>query len=327
MLFAVVAAVTLAAAPARAADVATAEVLFDDARKLIGQGRWAEACPKLEESQRLAPAIGTEFNLADCWEHIGRLASAWAAFLEVAERTHARAEAERERAARARAADLEPKLGRLVVRVGLDARRDGLEVRRDGELVRDSLWGVAVPVDQGDHRVEARAPGMAAWSSLLHVADGERAGIEVPRLTPAANPPSTEVSSAAPAVKPAPVTGDAMVVEASGPNRAPAIVALGASVALAGLGVAGIVEHDQKVSDYNANKSCPPIDTGNPTGTCADLVSSADTWKTLSIVGFVGSGAALVTGVILWVTAAEPRRAAALRCGAGLGALACAGTF
>ena len=59
-------------------DPAAAQALFDQGRDLMRQNKHAEACPKLAESNRLDPAIGTLFHLADCYEQSGRVASAWA---------------------------------------------------------------------------------------------------------------------------------------------------------------------------------------------------------------------------------------------------------
>lgn len=50
------------------------------ARGLVQKGDWAAACPKFEESERLDPGIGTLYHLADCYEHVGRLATAWGLF-------------------------------------------------------------------------------------------------------------------------------------------------------------------------------------------------------------------------------------------------------
>src|SRR5262249_24412526 len=54
-----------------------ADRLFKEAEVLARAGRYAEACPKLEESERLDPGIGTQFNLADCYERTGRVAHAY----------------------------------------------------------------------------------------------------------------------------------------------------------------------------------------------------------------------------------------------------------
>ena len=72
------------------ANVAAAEALFERGRELMAQRRVKEACPLFEESQRLDAGIGTQFNLAACYEAAGRFASAYTLFLEVAEAARAR---------------------------------------------------------------------------------------------------------------------------------------------------------------------------------------------------------------------------------------------
>src|SRR5438034_1147130 len=81
-------AIGLATAPARAQSSeakAAAEASFEEARQLVLAGHFAEACPKLEASQRLDPAPGTELNLADCYEKTDRFASAWGMFQQAAD--------------------------------------------------------------------------------------------------------------------------------------------------------------------------------------------------------------------------------------------------
>ena len=96
-------------------DPAAAQALFDQGRALMKAKNYSEACPKLAESQRLDPGIGTQFHLADCYENQGKLASAWAAFHEVASMAAASNQPDREKAAKARAARLEPRLPRLTM--------------------------------------------------------------------------------------------------------------------------------------------------------------------------------------------------------------------
>jgi len=66
----------------RAASVA----LFDEGRAALQRGDLAVACSKFQESNRLDPAVGTAFNLANCEEQRGRTSTAWALFREVAAR-------------------------------------------------------------------------------------------------------------------------------------------------------------------------------------------------------------------------------------------------
>src|SRR5260221_7405355 len=67
-------------------DPAAAEALFRAGRAAADKGDYVTACPKFEESNRLDPEVGTVFNLADCDEHLGKVASAWQLFKEVAQR-------------------------------------------------------------------------------------------------------------------------------------------------------------------------------------------------------------------------------------------------
>ena len=55
--------------------------IFNNAQELASQGKYEEACPKFEEVLKLEPkAIGTQLQLADCYDHVGRFASAWTTY-------------------------------------------------------------------------------------------------------------------------------------------------------------------------------------------------------------------------------------------------------
>ncbi len=190
----------LLAAPARAqSSSAPARVLFREARALMDKGRFEEACPKLEESLRLDHGMGTQFNLAHCWEQLGRTASAWGLFLDVASAANASGQSKREKAARQRATALEPQLSRLRIDVPHDI--PGLTVTRSGEVVGEAGWGTAMPVDPGTYQIEAAAPGRKPWSTevVVFVAGGTES-VSVPELqddTPAP-PPEKKIPDARP---------------------------------------------------------------------------------------------------------------------------------
>src|SRR4029077_16363436 len=94
---------TFVVGPALADTSSRADKLFEEAKTLVEKGRYDEACPKLEESQSLDPAVGTQFNLADCYEPVGKTASANALFSEVARIAKLAGKFEREKSARDRA--------------------------------------------------------------------------------------------------------------------------------------------------------------------------------------------------------------------------------
>src|SRR6185369_13042037 len=101
------------------------------------ESKYAEACPKLEESQRLEPGIGTKFYLADCYEHIDRLASAWALYLESSDEAGDANMKDRAEYARKRAEALQPKLIRLSVQVPDEVRAlPGVEIHRDDLVLK-----------------------------------------------------------------------------------------------------------------------------------------------------------------------------------------------
>ena len=254
---------------------------------------------------------------------MGKLASAWEAFIDVVDLTHKRGETDRESAARQRAGALEPRLGKLVVEVPAQARVAGLEIRRDGEVLRDALWGVGVPLDAGEHLFEARAPGHRPWSTSVRMADGQSAILRVPILDPA-----PDDGSSAP-VKPPPVPPPSPAASTGGADYTASILVLGSAAVFAGVGVLGLVERQNQVDAYNSDHSCPPISQGGGPAYCSGYVSSANTWGTVAIVGFVASGLALASGVTLWVTAPRSSTApvASLRCFGGVGSVGCGGTF
>ncbi len=163
------AAAALLLAPARAsaesaADQAKAEALFAEGRRLLAASRFAEACPKFVESQRLDPAIGTQLNLGDCYEKTGRTASAWAVFRDAAAEAQKARDARREAVASERAAALDLRLVKLTILVPIASRAPGLQVKRDGVAVDRAAWSAAVPMDPGWHAVEASAPGKRRWT-------------------------------------------------------------------------------------------------------------------------------------------------------------------
>ncbi len=295
------------AAPARAGDAAAAEALFNEARRLMSQGDFKSACPQLEESQKLDPGMGTLYNLGDCYEKVGRVASAWAAFLDVAAQAKNAGQAARETDARARAQALEPKLSRLTITVEGDAAATAnLEVKRDGQVgVGRAQWGLALPVDPGDHTVEATAPGKVSFSGKVQVApNGASAKLVIPALAnaPVAPPPVATPGPAKPAY------GDA-ASEGGVSQRTLGLVVGG--VGVVGLGVGAIFGFQSMGKKGDADKHCNADNFCDETGLAArkDAISAG----TLSTV-FVAAGAALAAGgAILFFTAPNKDGKRALR--------------
>ena len=132
---------------------AVAEALFQEGRALLMAGNAADACPKLEESQRLDPAAGTLMALALCREQVGELASAWAAFVETEGRARLDGRSDRERLAHDHATALRPRLSTVSLRVPSDlAGTPGLSIVLDGAALGAGAWNVDIPIDGGRPR-------------------------------------------------------------------------------------------------------------------------------------------------------------------------------
>ena len=101
-------------AQAQEGDPAHAEALFNTAMRLQDARMFEEACPKFAESKRLAPGIGVTLHLADCYERLGRKASALREFREAQKMALERHD-KRADVASAHASALEPQVNQLTI--------------------------------------------------------------------------------------------------------------------------------------------------------------------------------------------------------------------
>jgi hypothetical protein len=176
-------AMPLPAAAGGAANDAAAEALFAEAKTLKQAGDYRGALTKLLESHKLAPSVGAALNIGDCYERLDQLASAWASFKDAESIARTRGDSARESEAVRRAEALAPRLAKLAINVPPAARVPGFELRRDGTVIGEGQWGSALPVDVGQHTVEATAPGRKPWSTVVRVeTNGSSTSIEVPAL-------------------------------------------------------------------------------------------------------------------------------------------------
>jgi hypothetical protein len=269
-------------AHAQAEDQAAARTLFDEARTLMKSGENNAACPKLEAAMRLYSSVGIALNLADCYEKVGRTASAWTEFGEafsVAERSNRpddAAEAKRRQTA------LEPKLTRLVVHA--PAGMGELVVHRDGLELPPAAWDAPLPVDPGSHDIRAEAPGRVAWAqSVMATGAGQTTTVEVPTLSVAPVAPVLAVGTL-----PTTQSGEEHPSTSSG-YRAAGWTLIGAGAAV---GVGGGV-----LMAIEAGRASTARNDGNQSS-----YSSTKTPWTIGLIGAIAGGAAAVVGVVLLVT-------------------------
>jgi serine/threonine-protein kinase len=285
-----------ALAEATPEDRASADQLYNDASKLMSAAKYAEACPKLGASQKLDPAIGTLLKLGFCFTYTGQTASAWASFNDAEAMARKAGDRARGDEAAKRARELSPKLSKLVI----ESAAADVEVRRDGAVVDRGVLGTALPVDPGAHAITASAVGRETWSGSVLVAPG--AGTTTLRV------PALEAAAAAPIAAVTPPPGAAEPA-AAGPAPAPGWsmqrkVAVGVgAVGLAGI-VVGSVFGAMTLSKTGAGKShCSTEVTPHCDPEGRKLYADATTTANVSNVAMAVGGAAVIGGVVLFLTA------------------------
>lgn len=309
-----------AAADPSITDKTTATQLFKEGRALLEEGRIPLACAKLQESQRLDPGGGTLLNLALCHERAGRTATAWVEFTEALGIAKKDDRPQRIEFARTHITQLEPDLSRMAIDVPGAADVPDLEIKRDGSVVARAAWGSAVPVDPGDHVIEATAPDRANWKQSIVV--GPKADVKtivIPVLEPASSfqvavtPSGSVPASAAPRSDEAnhddavPSDRRAWPDQRGSPDRPPPAssplstiiggVALGLGVAAAGVGTyLGL--HALALRN-DANRNCPN-DACNVAG--SSQTSDAIRYANFSTGTFAAAIAALGVGTVLLIT-------------------------
>jgi len=245
-----------------ATEGAAAQGLFDEAKALMTAGRAREACPKLEESQRLDPGSGTLLNLARCYAESGRVASAWSTYLEAAAAARAAGNSDREQAARELAGALAPRVSKLSVKVAPGARVAGLEIRRDGNVVGAAQWGLAIPADEGAHEIVARAPRRREWKGAVEVkGEGTVAEIEVPELADVAAGTPAQAADEPPAPR-----------AASGLSTQKILALVSGGVGVVGLGAGTVFGLKAMSKKGDADETC----TGNVCSSDAGVTAGND---------------------------------------------------
>ncbi|MGK3967317.1 hypothetical protein WMF38_24480 [Sorangium sp. So ce118] len=282
------------AAAQGAGDPTLAQTLFEEGRRLMEAKSYAEACPKLAESQRLRPGTGTLLNLALCNEALGRTATAWGQFKEALFASKKEGNAAREAFAQEHIGALEPRLSKIQLNA---ESTPGLLIRIDAYDIPAAALGTPIPIDPGSHQVEATASGYTVWSTTVQV--GENADLKtiaIPKLQPAP-------AAAATAGPQGPAAGSGVGNGGSaggGGLRTAGFVIGGAGAAVLGVGaVFGILAAGQ-ASDAEDDPTLCPGKQCSPRG--REEIDAAETKALVSTIGIGVGVAALGAGAILVLT-------------------------
>jgi len=288
--------------PQRATD---AQALFEQAMNEMDAGQFATACKKLEEVTRLVPdGVGGKYALGECYERLGKLASAWTQFSFAQQVATRLGQTERAEGARGKAESLKPKLATLTVSVPASlASVQGISIVRDGVELREPQWGTPLYVDAGQHEVVVTASGYSTWKKRVEVlTDGAKAKFSVPEN--AIKPDAKEQAKAGAPLIPLLITPPAPERTWQKP----------VGLAISGVGVvclaAGAISGGFAIAKKNESNDAGHCNA--ETNRCDDIgVALRDQAVGLgnASTGLLIAGAAVgVGGVVLWLTAPKDRR-------------------
>ena len=298
-----VAAATLVAfvAPAAAqAPPSEADVAFKNGRDLLKAGKFADACREFEHSESLDPQLGTRFNIAQCDEKIGKIASALAIYRDLAAND---ANAKRKQTSAELVAQLAPRVPKLVVQVSATPPHLDVMLSAANGSTRPIHANEPVELDFGDYTVVVHGGGFTDFTGKVAVHEEARTTTLAVALAPAAAPSEPAPIQAVAPHEPPRDEG----AEPAAPHSQRKLYAIGAfgvgGAALVGGVVAGALA-SSKWSD--AKKACD----GGTTCATPDQLSAADSLRSqattranISTGLVIGAAVFAAGGVALWLTA------------------------
>jgi serine/threonine-protein kinase len=291
---------------------AEAEALFNAGRAALQAGNFADACPKLAESQKRDPAIGTSLYLAECYERSGKVASAWAEFRQAEDMAKQRGD-NRATLAKARAERLSP--SKIVVALAPGADIPGLEVKRDGEVMASAVFGVPFPIDGGKHNVVATAPDHARyeWNGEIPAQQGS-VTVTIPKLESASAPVATSPAVVPTTETTAPPVVTPPVVEhrggGLGAGKIAGLVIAGVGLVAVGVGTTiGLIANANYQATSTGTDMCTSMGCPNNQG-----VNDRNAAKGLADAStglFIGGAVAAVGGLVMFLVIPKPKATSA----------------
>lgn len=290
---------------------------FDRALKLMRDSKFEEACPLLETALAAEGTMIVRFRLAECYEQIGKLASALNAYQVVAGEAALSNMKDREAFAKKKAAELEPRVPRLKLIIPPEVGAiTGLQITVDGKAIHRTDWGHGVLLDLGPHALAVAGPDYETWTLDFSLeSEREVRSVQVPNRTIATSTPPPPSPNQP---QPLPDSGD----DAGGGMSALAIagiVVLGVGVVLTGVSIGVGVDAKSQYDDTLdgcTDTDCPP---GRQPAQ-RDAESQANIATALFIVGV----AAAAGGALMWILAPSEDDVAF---GVGPGGAVLRGTF
>lgn len=136
-----------------------ADKLFQKAKKLHAEKKYAEACPTYEEVDKTDPAIGSKLNVAKCYEDWGKLATAYTWYVQ-ADKMATDAKDDRAPKIKAVIEELDTNVPRITLKIPDGADPDVLDtLTLDGQPIPEDWLNEQQRIDPGPHVIEFTVEG------------------------------------------------------------------------------------------------------------------------------------------------------------------------
>lgn len=320
---------------------AGARTLATEGAAAFNDGRFKEAVDLFGRAESLVHAPPHLLFMARAHAKLGQFVKAREAYMKIVKEQLApnapQAFRDAQTAAEEERKQVEPHIGRLLIKVeGGEGAKD-LSVAVDGQPVSTVLLGVPQPMDPGTHTVTATATGFKAQPATVTLKDAGQGSVVLKLEVDASAPPPAAAPAAA-----APADGAALVT--TNPGAPPSDSAPGGSngmrigsyvgfgvgaVGLA-LGTVFVLQSASKRSDADKEAEACPCEKGTPQAEkIAGLDDDARSAQTLGIVGYVVGGVGIAAGVTLFILSSkkEEPKTAYVSPYLGLGAVGLKGAF
>lgn len=283
---------------------AAAEKLFREGKSLSAAAKYDDAIAKFRASQELEPSVGVLLSLGDAYRALGKVASAWSAYVSATDLARARGDS-RVADAEQRAADVSARVARLTIRLAVPI---DVSVSDNGLTLPAASLGSSLPVDPGPHVIVATAKGRRTFRATEDLVEGRSSEVLVPVLE---------------RDEPSPVTAPEADRSSTRRTLVP-ILLIGGGITT----VAGLVFGAFAVSKWSSvTTACPErqCDTATERESARGDARSAQGFATVSTVAVAVGTIALGTGLVLHLTA--PSKTLALSTTVGVRTIAIGGSF
>jgi hypothetical protein len=301
---------------------AGARTLATEGATAFNEGRYKDAVDLFTKAESLVHAPPHLLFLARSHAKLGQYVKAREAYLKVVKEqlpsTAPQAFRDAQSAAEEERKQVEPHIGRLLVKVeGAEGAKD-LAVTIDGQPFSTVLLGVPQPMDPGDHTIAATATGYKAEPAKVTLKDAGQGAVTIKLLVdPNAAPVAAPASAAAAPVAVQSQNGAPPSDSGSNKNtlRIGSYVGFGVGVVGVALGTVFVLKSSSNRKDADkatqeledaygcsATGGHPACDATTPEAIkVAGLDDDARSAKTIGIISYVVGGVGLATGVTLFV--------------------------